>query len=68
MRTFIVFPYYCSAGDLEYVVLVANDEERALQLVAERECKFKDNQYPLRLDEIETEVEDIILEQWFVEE
>ena len=68
MRTFIVFPHYCSAGDLEYVVLVAKDEERALHLVAERECKFKDNQYPLRVDEIEADVEDIILEQWFEEE
>ena len=65
MRTFIVFPHYCSVGDLEYVVVVANDEERALQLVTERECKFKDNQYPLRVDEIETDVEDIILEHWF---
>ena len=68
MRTFIVFPQHCSAGDLEHVVVVANDEERALHLVAERDCKFKENQFPLRVDEIETEVEDIILEQWFEEE
>ena len=68
MRTFIVFPHYCSVGDLEYVVVVAKDEERALRLVVERECKFKENQYPLRVDEIENEVEDIILEQWFDEE
>ena len=45
MRTFIVFPHYCSVGDLEYVVVVAKDEERALHLVAERDCKFKNNQY-----------------------
>ena len=44
------------------------DEERALHLVSERECKFNENQYPLRVDEIETDVEDIILEQWFEEE
>ena len=68
MRTFIVFPHYCSVGDLEYVVVVAKDEERALYMVAERDCKFKKNQYPLRVDEIETDVEDIILEQWFEEE
>lgn len=68
MRTFIVFPHYCSYGDLEYVVVVAKNEERALQLVTERDCKFKENQHPLRVDEIEADVEDIILEQWFVEE
>ena len=26
-RTFIVFPHYCSVGDLEYVVVVAKDDE-----------------------------------------